>query len=59
MSNRIPLKHGGMFRCCIDTINDFCGEEKEGTELYCKVCGDTLRVEYGRWTWVQPAPIIK
>ena len=48
----LPLRIGGVMRCCIETLNTTPLEsEAEGTVLPCRWCKSSLRVRNGAWEW--------
>lgn len=50
---RIPIRPGGLMRCCTNTIAEHDGPEDEGTVLPCKRCPETMVVRDGAWEWNQ------
>lgn len=49
---RLPLRIGGVMRCCIQTLNDTpLRSENEGEILKCVYCSNSLRVRAGAWEW--------
>ncbi len=48
---RLPLRIGGVFRCCIETLDTTPVLENEGAILPCKYCKSSLRVRDGAWEW--------
>jgi hypothetical protein len=51
VSGALPLRIGGVMRCCILTLSQYDGPEDEGTILACRYCHDRLRVRDGAWEW--------
>jgi hypothetical protein len=47
----LPLRLGGVMRCCIETLDTTEVEEKEGDVLPCKYCRSRLIVRDGAWEW--------
>ncbi len=47
----LPLRIGGVMRCCLETLETTAVEEKEGDILPCKYCKSSLRVRDGAWEW--------
>lgn len=52
---RLPLRIGGVMRCCIATLDDALVTENEGDTLDCRHCSSRLRVRDGAWEWDQEA----
>lgn len=58
---RLPLRQGGVMRCCIATLAEYEGidgagvEQSEGTVLPCKYCKSSLIVRDGAWEWNRAA----
>ena len=52
---RLPLRIGGVLRCCVATLSEYEGidgegvEQREGTVLPCKYCSSSLIVRDGKW----------
>lgn len=55
MSRNLNLNHGGVMRCCVETLNTTDGPEDEGTVLPCKWCKSSLIVKGGVWRWNKKA----
>lgn len=54
MRDRIPLRIGGVVRCCVATLADYendDGVNDEGTVLPCKYCKSALIVRGRTWEW--------
>lgn len=56
MSEPLPerrIREGGLYRCCIETINTLQGDvrDEEGALIKCMHCGDRLRFRAGAWEW--------
>ena len=52
MVRTLPLRIGGVMRCCIETLDTTpITSEAEGTILPCKYCSSSLRVREGAWEW--------
>jgi hypothetical protein len=49
--HNLPLRIGGVMRCCIETLNTTPVTENEGDILPCKWCSSSLRVRDGAWEW--------
>lgn len=48
----LPIKQGGMFRCCIQHLCETKPEsEEDGATTRCPYCSATLRVVDGAWEW--------
>ena len=51
-ARRLPVRIGGLMRCCIATLNGAAfASEKEGDVLPCKYCKSSMRVKGGAWEW--------
>jgi hypothetical protein len=50
----LPLRIGGVMRCCIETLDTALVTEVEGEILSCKYCDSSLRIRDGAWEWNQP-----
>lgn len=51
-SRTLPIKIGGLMRCCIDTLDSaVLKSEEEGTVLECRHCKGSMRVRNGKWEW--------
>jgi hypothetical protein len=48
---RLPIRHGGLMRCCLLTLDTYEGPETEGAVLRCKSCSDSMIVMNGCWIW--------
>lgn len=54
-----PIRQGGLFRCCIETVyeHEFDAEPKEGDVLPCRYgCQDdrpTVIFRNGAWEWIK------
>lgn len=48
---KLPLRIGGVMRCCIETLDTTPVIENEGDVLPCKYCSSSLRVRDGAWEW--------
>ena len=55
--NRPPILHGGMYRCCIQEVEQFDGISAEGAETKCSYCNATLRVTSRGWEYVGDSKI--
>ena len=51
MTDKKPIKVGGLMRCCVQTYREYDGPEHEGTVLLCKWCSDSMIVKDGVWQW--------
>jgi hypothetical protein len=47
----LPLRIGGVMRCCIHTLDNSLVREAEGDTLRCHHCKSRLRVREGAWEW--------
>jgi len=45
------VREGGLYRCCIDSVNDRDARDSEGDVMTCKHCGEALRFRLGAWEW--------
>jgi len=52
---QLPLRIGGVMRCCLETLNTTPVIENEGDVLPCRYCKSQLRVRDGAWEWDQEA----
>lgn len=52
MTTERRVREGGLYRCCIDSVNSR-GElpDNEGDVMTCKHCGEALRFRAGAWEW--------
>jgi hypothetical protein len=50
---KLPLRLGGVMRCCIETLSTTPVTEEEGEILKCKWCSSSLIVRNGVWEWNQ------
>ena len=48
---QLPLRIGGVMRCCLVTLNESLVTEHEGDLLPCRYCKSRLRVRDGAWEW--------
>jgi hypothetical protein len=48
---QLPLRIGGVMRCCIATLDEAIVTENEGDTLHCRWCKSQLRVRDGAWEW--------
>jgi hypothetical protein len=48
---QLPIRIGGMMRCCIHTLDNSIVREAEGDTLRCHHCKSRLRVREGAWEW--------
>ncbi len=48
---KLPVRIGGLFRCCLETLDTTPVIEEEGTILQCKYCKGSLRIREGAWEW--------
>lgn len=48
---KLPLRIGGVMRCCVETLNTTPVIESEGDVLPCRYCSSRLRVRDGAWEW--------
>jgi len=48
---QLPLRIGGVMRCCIETLNTTPVSENDGDVLPCRYCKSQLRVRDGAWEW--------
>ena len=51
MSLTSKVKTGGLMRCCIETLAEYEGEEKENQVLDCHHCEDSIIFIDGWWQW--------
>lgn len=49
----IPVRIGGLMRCCTGTLDEYNGPEEEGASLKCKWCSCWMIVKDGAWQWDQ------
>lgn len=54
---RLPIRHGGLMRCCIETWAKYTGQEDEGTVLPCQWCSSSMIVKDGVWKWNREADV--
>jgi len=51
----VSIRHGGLMRCCLLTLDDYLaagGTEKSGTVLPCAYCRSSMIVAAdGVWEW--------
>jgi hypothetical protein len=47
----LPIRIGGVMRCCVATVREWTGEPNEGTTLPCNFCASQMRVRDGAWEW--------
>ena len=54
-----PIRHGGLFRCCIKTITDteLDAEPEEEHILKCNECSALIVLHKGFWQWCDSAMI--
>jgi hypothetical protein len=48
---QLPLRIGGVMRCCVETLNTTPVVENEGDVLPCRYCSSRLRVRDEAWEW--------
>jgi hypothetical protein len=49
----LPLRPGGVMRCCEETLRTVPVMEEEGTVLPCLHCSTSLVLRDGKWEWNQ------
>lgn len=60
MTTLYKLRHGGLFRCCIASLDEHMAqanaEPKEGDTLRCRYCKDEYGMIFhdGAWQWAKP-----
>lgn len=54
-NERLPVRIGGLMRCCTGTLAEYGGPEDEGTVLPCKWCSSSMIVRDGAWEWNRDA----
>lgn len=60
MNTPYRLKHGGLMRCCLQTLDDAMvaatEPPKEGDTLRCRGCSDEYGIVFrdGAWQWAKP-----
>lgn len=54
MPNTIPVRIGGLLRCCTGTLHAYDGPEDEETVLPCQWCSSSMIVRDGAWEWNHP-----
>ena len=47
----LPVRTGGLMRCCAGTLEEYEGPEEEGTVARCKWCSSSMVVRDGAWQW--------
>ena len=50
-----PVRQGGLYRCCIETLKHYTGEPKEGDVLGCAFCNALMVWRDGAWEWKRDA----
>ena len=56
---RLPLRIGGVMRCCVQVLNEHgpsASNSAEGDTLTCPYCGGGLIVRDGAWEWWRDKP---
>lgn len=47
-----PIRTGGLFRCCIQTIKERKEPGQEGDTINCAyACGGAMVFKHGAWEW--------
>ena len=47
-----PIDQGGLYRCCVKTLEEYIGNEDEGTIIKCQYCREgQMWVHLGVWKW--------
>lgn len=59
MSNPVPIRIGGLFRCCIKDIQENCTKTQEGSVHMYQYCGCHMKIVGGVWKWDQDPYIQK
>jgi hypothetical protein len=49
----LPIRIGGLMRCCIQAIRSADVEPKEGAAVVCPGCKSTAVVRSGAWEWAK------
>lgn len=52
---RLPIRPGGLMRCCTGTWAEYTGPEDEGTVLPCQWCSSSMIVRGDAWEWNYPS----
>lgn len=47
------VAHGGLMRCCLQTIENTPVNDEEGEVLPCAYCRSSMRLEGGIWKWAK------
>ncbi len=53
LAGNYPIKQGGLWRCCIQTIMDtvFESPPEEGHKIECKQCRGWIQLHESFWQW--------
>ena len=51
---RDKVRIGGLYRCCLETLEESNPFGIEGDEISCVYCGDYMRFNDGAWEWSGP-----
>lgn len=55
-SSARPVRHGGLMRCCLQTLHESQAPSEEGTQTQCHYCHAVMEVDpAGAWVWIPMA----
>lgn len=63
MKEKYHVKHGGLMRCCLQSLDDAMvattKPPKEGDKMRCQFCSDEFGMVFrdGKWEWAAPKPM--